>query len=157
MTDRDEITEVLARYARALDARDFAAVGRCFTADAQATFSGVVLPPGRDAIVAHVSGLADLAASTHLLGLPVIELDADGVFADVETAAVAHLVTDAEHGPVRTRGLRYRDRFVRISEHEAAAAGVRWQIRERVHSVHWMVEQPAVALPSPAPAPLVGD
>jgi ketosteroid isomerase-like protein len=142
--DRAEITDVLARYARALDDRDFEAVGRCFTADAQATFSGVVLPPGRDAIVAHVRGLTNLAASTHLLGLPVIELTSGGLFATVETTAVAHLVVDAERGPVRTRGLRYRDIFVRVTDHERATSVGSWQIRERVHRVDWMVEQPAV-------------
>jgi SnoaL-like domain len=147
LDDRAEITEVLAHYARGLDDRDFESVGRCFTADAQATFSGVVLAPGRNAIVAHVSALSSLAASTHLLGLPVIDLSTDGLGAIVETTAVAYLVADADIGPVRTRGLRYRDVFVRLSEREAALSGARWQIRERVHRVDWMVEQPATPLP----------
>lgn len=135
---RAAIADVLARYARGLDDRDFAAVGACFTADAQATFSGVVLAPGRAAIVAHVGGLGNFAASTHLLGLPVIELADDGRSAVVETAAVAHLVVDVDRGPVRTRGLRYRGRFV---------LGDTWQITERVHRVDWMVEQSAAPLP----------
>lgn len=138
MDDRDAITDVLARYGRALDDRDFAAVGRCFTVDARATFSGVEIAPGRDAIVAHLRGLAGLAASTHLFGLPVIELAADGTTARVETAAVAHLVSAAPAGIVRTRGLRYRDVFVR------SGTGGPWQIHQRVHRVDWMVEQPAV-------------
>jgi ketosteroid isomerase-like protein len=137
---RAAITDVLARYAQGLDDRDFAAVGRCFTEDAQATFSGLVLAPGRDAIVAHVAGLATLAASTHLLGLPLIDLAPHGSSAVVTTTAVAHLVADADRGPVRTRGLRYRDVFV---------LGETWQISERVHRVDWMVEQPAVPLGLP--------
>ena len=63
---------------------------------------------------------------------------ADPRAAVVETAAVAHLVVDVGCGPVRTRGLRYRDRFV---------LGDAWQISERVHRVDWMVEQPAGPLP----------
>ncbi len=62
----------------------------------------------------------------------------DGRSAVVETAAVAHLVVDVDCGPARTRGLRYRDRFV---------LGDSWQIIERVHRVDWMVEQPTVLLP----------
>ncbi|MCU1388832.1 MAG: nuclear transport factor 2 family protein [Ilumatobacteraceae bacterium] len=138
MDDRDAITDVLARYGRALDDRDFGAVGRCFTADARATFSGVEIAPGRDAIVAHLRGLSALAASTHLFGLPVIELAGDGMSARVETAAVAHLVTTAPGSTVRTRGLRYRDVFVRTG------AGGPWQIHQRIHRVDWMAEQPAV-------------
>jgi len=133
----DAIVNVIARYGRALDDRDFEAAGACFTDDAQATFSGVVLAPGRAAIVAHVSGLANLAASTHLFGLPVIEVAGDGRSARAETTAVAFLAA-ADGGPMRTRGLRYRDEFV-ISDG-------RWQIRERVHRVDWMSESASIAL-----------
>ena len=134
---RDAIADVIARYGRALDDRDFDAAGACFTEDAQATFSGVVLAPGRAAIIAHVSGLAALHASTHLFGLPVIELDPDGRTAHVETTAVAFLVA-ADGGSVRTRGLRYRDVFARF--------GDEWLIRERIHRVDWMSESASMAL-----------
>ena len=134
---RAEIADVIARYGRALDDRDFEAAGACFTEDAQATFSGVVLSPGRAAIVAHVSGLAALAASTHLFGLPVIEFAAGGQTARVETSAVAFLA-GADGGTVRTRGLRYRDAFVRIGDD--------WLIRERVHRVDWMTEGASIDL-----------
>ena len=133
----NSITNVIARYGRALDDRDFEAAGECFTEDAQATFSGVVLAPGRAAIVAHVSGLANLAASTHLFGLPVIELGLDGLSARVETTAVAFLA-EPNGGPVRTRGLRYRDEFVRLGDD--------WLIRERVHRVDWMSESASLRL-----------
>lgn len=133
----DAIISVLARYGRALDDRNFEAAGACFTEDVQATFSGVVLAPGRAAIVAHVSGLANLAASTHLFGLPVIELSGDGRSARVETTAVAYLA-GADGGPVRTRGLRYRDEFVRVGDD--------WLIRERIHRVDWMSESASLDL-----------
>lgn len=130
--DRAAIVDVLARYARALDDRDFDTVARCFTHDASATFDGVVLPRGRAAIVEHVSGLASMWASTHLLGLPVIDLD--GRTATVETTAIAVLVATPT-GPARTRGLRYHDVFVRQET---------WLIAERVHRVDWMYESDAV-------------
>ena len=134
MTEHDAraaITDVLARYAVALDGRDFVAVGECFTSDAQATFSGVTLAPGRAAIVRHVSGLGSMPASTHLLGLPVIEIDRDGDAARAATPAVAFLVT-SESGPLLTRGIFYDDDFV--------CADGRWLIARRVHRVDWMYE-----------------
>jgi uncharacterized protein (TIGR02246 family) len=128
--DRAAITDVLARYARGLDRRDFAEVAACFTADATAEYGGVVLPPGVDAIIAHVRGVEHLEATTHLFGLPVIEVDGDE--ARAELSATATLVSG---GSVRTRGLRYRHRFVYRDG--------RWRIAELVHSVHWMFDAPA--------------
>lgn len=131
---RVEIVDLLARYGRALDDRDFEAVASCFTEDARVTYSGTRLEPGRAAIVAHLQGLRTLVASTHVMGLPVIDLDGD--VARVETAGLAHLVTPTEHGiVVRTRGLRYRDVAVRRDG--------RWMIAERVHRCDWMYETPA--------------
>ncbi len=139
---RAAITDVLARYARGLDTRDFDAVGACFAPEAQATFSGVRLPPGRAAIIAHLHGLLTLRATTHLFGLPVIELGADGATATAETPAIAVLVGSGDDGEelVRTRGLRYDDRFVRH------AGG--WWITDRVHRAVWMVSSNSAPLPS---------
>lgn len=121
----------IARYAKALDDRDFDALGECFTADAQATYSGVVLPPGRDAILAHLQGLRNLPATTHIMSQPVIDLDGDR--AHVETAGLAYLVTGTGEGAtVRTRGLRYTDEFV--------LQDGRWLIAVRVHRCDWMYE-----------------
>jgi uncharacterized protein (TIGR02246 family) len=127
---RAAITDVLARYARGLDRRDFAELADCFTADAVAEYGGVRLEPGVAAIVAHVRGVEHLDATTHLFGLPVIELDGDE--ARTEIAATATLVAD---GRVRMRGLRYRHRFVRQEG--------RWRIAELVHSLHWAFDVPA--------------
>lgn len=127
------ITAQLARYAVALDDRDFDAVGDIFTAGAQATFSGKVLTPGREAIVTHVSGLSELVASTHLLGQPLIRVVGETVVS--ETPAVAHLVVETGHGMVvRSRGLRYTDTWVKQDL---------WRISVRLHRADWMYETPA--------------
>jgi uncharacterized protein (TIGR02246 family) len=127
---RAAITDVLARYARGLDRRDFVEVAACFTPDATAEYGGVRLEPGVDAIVAHIRGVEHLDATTHLFGLPVIEVDGDE--ARSEIAATATLVVD---GRVRMRGLRYRHRLVRRDG--------RWRIAELVHSLHWAFDVPA--------------
>jgi uncharacterized protein (TIGR02246 family) len=125
------ITSCIARYARALDDRDFDAVAACFTADAQVTYSGVALAPGREAIVDYLQGLRSLIASTHIMSQPVIDIDGDR--ARVETSGLAFLVASTDAQPVvRTRGLRYVDQFVRQDG--------RWLIAERVHRCDWMYE-----------------
>lgn len=133
-SDRSELVDLLARYGRALDDRDFDAVAECFTPDAQVTYSGTRLAPGRAAIVEYLQGLRSLIASTHVMGLPVIDLDGD--LARMETTGLAYLVAPTDDGPVvRTRGLRYRDLAVKH--------GGRWMIVERVHRCDWMYETPA--------------
>ena len=74
--DRAEITELLARYAIALDRRELDAVGELFTEDGQATYSGNRLEPGRAAIVAYLTPLREVPMTQHMIGLPSITLDA---------------------------------------------------------------------------------
>ncbi|HQV56761.1 MAG TPA: nuclear transport factor 2 family protein [Ilumatobacteraceae bacterium] len=129
--DQAAILNQLARYAVALDDRDFDTIADLFTEDAQASFSGVRLPPGREAIVKHLRGLLNFAASTHLLGPSAIVVVDDQ--ATAQTPAVAFLYSDADARPsVRSRGIRYSDVFVRQPD--------AWRIAERVHRVQWMYE-----------------
>jgi hypothetical protein len=134
---RAAITDVLARYARGLDRRDFDEVHACFTRDATAEYDGVRLAPGADAIIAFVRPLEHLDASTHLFGLPVIDVTGDE--ARTEVGAIAVLVGG---GRVRTRGLRYRHRLVRTDG--------AWRIAELIHSLHWQTDSPAVPTDRPA-------
>lgn len=131
--DRAAIEELLARYVRGCDERDWPAVESCFTADARAEYSGVRLPPGVDHIVAHLAPLARLAASQHVIGSVSIR-----VAGDTATAgwyAVAHLVRAVAGGhEVVHRGLSYRDCLKRT--------GDGWRIRDRVHAVVWSTRTP---------------
>jgi ketosteroid isomerase-like protein len=132
--DRTAIADRIGRYAKSLDDRDFDAVAACFTPDAHVTYSGVALAPGRQAIVGYLQGLRSLIASTHIMSLPVIDLDGDR--AHVETSGLAFLVVPVSGGEpvVRTRGLRYADDFVRVDG--------AWLIARRVHRCDWMYEGP---------------
>jgi uncharacterized protein (TIGR02246 family) len=136
MADRMAIREVMTRYSRGIDRRDFDMVAGCFTADAEAEYSGNVLPKGVDAIVAYIRRIAHLPRSTHFMGDTLIDVDGDT--ADAETYAIAYLV-DGEVGSgaqVHTRGLRYRDMLVRQDG--------RWLIHKRVHTADWMFSSPAL-------------
>ena len=129
--DRIAIRDVILRYAEGLDVRDWDMLASCFTPDAQATYGTTVLEPGVDNIVKHVRGLENMVASTHLMGGTRIDLRGDE--ARTFTPATVFLVTA---DTIRSRGLRYRDTFVR--------RGDQWLIQVRVHTVHWMYESAAV-------------
>src|SRR5690606_2705243 len=88
--DRAAIEDLLARYAHGCDARDLAAIGDCFTLDAQAEYSGVRLARGLTHILAHLAGLSALAASQHVIGSVSVTVDGDR--ATARSYAVAHLV-----------------------------------------------------------------
>lgn len=120
------------RYASAIDRRDWDAVGTCFAEDAQATYAGRLLGPGRDAIIEFLRGATTSLASTHLVGGVSIQVEGDQATSD-QTALACHLV---QEGKVTLRGLRYRDRLQRRNG--------AWQIMERVHEPAWTAEAPAL-------------
>ncbi len=57
--DRDEIADVVLRYASGIDRRDWAAFRSCFTDDAVGDYASNIRPVGGDAITAFIKGLHD--------------------------------------------------------------------------------------------------
>ena len=114
-----EIAELWMRFIDAVDDRDFARVGACFTRDAHARFGRSELV-GREAIVPFLADSVGRRGTTkHLLGNPVVDLDGD----------VAILAVDVNLLDVRRDRLlvlvgRARDRIVRtpsgwqVADHE---------------------------------------
>lgn len=90
--DRAEVVELLARYAEAIDAGDFAGVGRLF-ADA-------------DLLDEHGTCIASGAAQIEALYRATTLRHADG------TPMTAHLVTNAIVDPVGPDEVEVRSRFV---------------------------------------------
>jgi 3-phenylpropionate/cinnamic acid dioxygenase small subunit len=133
--DRAQIAELLVRYAHCCDDRDFDGAGECFTADAQAEYSGVRLPRGVAHIVAHLQPLANLPLTQHIVGSVSVRPDGDG--ATSRSYVVAHLVRSIGDGhEVVHRGLRYDDRLVRTADG--------WRIADRLHRVLWSTTEPTV-------------
>jgi hypothetical protein len=133
LADRAAITDVLIRYAEGLDRRDLDAVRSCFAPGVRAEYAGVVLKPGVDALIEHVSVVSTFVGSMHLLGNVVIELDGDT--ARSTCRCVAYVLRDSPDG-VRLfmRGLTYEDRWGRL---DGALL-----ITERRHVPEWSVEAP---------------
>ena len=86
LRDHQEISNLLGRYARGLDAHDWDAVTACFEPSAAFVHPGGV-QEGADAIVDRArNALTPLTASQHLLGTIVIDVDGDTAHASRPTS-----------------------------------------------------------------------
>lgn len=130
LMDRQEIADVVIRYARALDSRDWGLLRGCF-----AESPGFIHPGGRldgwEAILHRTrTALEPLDRTQHLLGNIEIGLDAGGGRATCLTYFQAqHVRAGAPGGPNYLIGGKYADLFDRVD-------GV-WLIAERVQTYAW--------------------
>jgi 3-phenylpropionate/cinnamic acid dioxygenase small subunit len=119
ISDRIEIDELLARYARALDYRNFDELEGIFTPDATFDAGGLGSPTGPAAIRAMIEGtIGHLDATQHLVGKSVMEFSADGDEAEVRTYLISQHIRESAPGPVKHYflGGEYFDRVVRTPE-----------------------------------------
>ena len=138
--DRQQLLDLVAAYAHAVDRRDLDGLLACFTPDAQLTFvsTGAVLV-GHDEIRQFFdegfSGMMSPAtsASTHVMTNTLVTFADSGDEASVETTAVSYFATDARPD-VGVRGLTYSDRCVRSADG--------WRFQERTHALHWEAAMP---------------
>ena len=131
MLDIQEITEVIYRYCRGIDRRDYELVRRCYHADAvddHGDFRG-----GVDDFLAYVAkGLPAFERTMHFIGNLLIEPEPEGDRARAESCLVAyHHLRESRTKPERDYlvGLRYIDDFER-REGE-------WRISARVCAFEW--------------------
>lgn len=125
---RQEIADVILRYARGIDRLDFDLVRSCYHPDAyddHGSFTGDV-----DGFIAMCeSFLPRWTATQHFMGNMLIEVD--GEKARAETYAVAYHRRENEDGTGKDDvfGVRYVDRFER--------RGGDWRIAHRVVATEW--------------------
>jgi hypothetical protein len=138
LSDHVEIAQLVQRYGKALDEKDYALLDTVFTADAVTNYDLGTL--GNRTTYAQMRALferfnAVFSFTSHLLSAPLVELDGD--------AATAETRLIATHGLERTNGEKsawfvigfYRDRLVRT------ASG--WRIAERAfRGLHTIGELP---------------
>ena len=95
----------------------------CFAPDVQAEYAGVVLDPGVDALIEHVSIVSTFVGSMHFVGNVVADVDGDEAHSTCR--CVAYVLRETRDG-VRLfmRGLTYEDRWVaarrRLPHHPSA-------------------------------------
>ena len=125
---KNEVADLCAEYAFALDRRDWAALRACFT-DAPV----FVHPGGRvegvDGIVERARGaLEPLDASQHLLGTIVVEVEGDNA-SSICYFQAQHVRAGTPGGDTYLIAGSYADRLVRTPQG--------WRIAERVQLYLW--------------------
>lgn len=125
---KQEIADVIYRYARGIDRLDLALVRSCYHADAYDDHG--MLKGNVDEFIAGVEAfLPQFAVTQHFMGNMLIEVD--GQAARAETYAVAYHRKELEDGSGKDDvfGIRYVDRFEK--------RGGEWKIAHRVVATEW--------------------
>lgn len=123
--DRQDIHDVLMRYARGIDRRDFDLVASCYhpgAADDHGRFKG----PVEEFIPWVADTLQRFETTMHFLGNVLIEVDGDSARAETYCVAYHRLVGEDVDS---IAGLRYVDRFDRRDG--------QWRIADRKIVVEW--------------------
>ncbi len=148
--DRQEIDDVLTRYATAVDGRDWALLDTVFSEDAHLDYrsAGGIRGPYAEVRQWLSEVLPIFTWTQHLVVNRAVEIDADGRSA--RACSIFHnpnqMLIDGEPWSF-TVGGRYHDRFERRT--------VGWRIASRVEETVWW-DHPMPGLPA-QPFPMAGD
>jgi len=130
LSDKLEITELLYRYATAIDGGDWPLLDDVFLLDATAELRGETLE-GREAIRDLIRGaLSGLDASQHIIANPVIVIDGDKAHVTSYLHAQHYLIDQRSGGNTFEVGGIYHDDL------ERSARG--WRIRHRRLERTWV-------------------
>ncbi len=128
-SDHEELRSLLQRYARAADERDVDALAALFHPEAEVT--GARGTQGIDEWLDTMRAPRSFPTSMHVLGDPLITLEAGTGRATLDTYAVIYQLSDpSSDGGDLTLGIRYLDDVERLS------GG--WVIRRRTARTLWM-------------------
>ena len=129
VSPHDQIRALLQRYARAVDERDIDALAGLFHPGAEITGSRGT--QSREEWLSDMRAPRSFPRSMHVLGEPLIELDAGGDRATADTYAVVYQLGDQKAGQGDlTLGMRYLDQMVLLD------GG--WVIAHRQATMVWM-------------------
>ena len=138
LADRAAIHELLMRYPRALDGRDWDLLRGCFVDDGSMRAQHqdgryIFLFEGAEKVVSRVSRLDRYRVTMHFMGNELIELD--GGTATTEVYAIATHIWDNPAGEGEWAiGIRYQDVVVRT--------GDGWRFKERMLVYDWEKGEP---------------
>jgi len=130
LLDRQEIGDLLIRYAMALDAHDWPLLDTVFVPDAVADYGELAaLNEGREAIVgACHQALSGLDSSQHIVSNAVVDIDGDAATATCYLHAQHYLVSGSGVNTFVVGGT-YRDKLVRTDDG--------WRITYRTLEATW--------------------
>lgn len=137
LLDLQAITDLLHRYARALDDKDWSLLATCFTADAVALYGAALGRQEGFAAIEKVcrTALGHLDSSQHMISNPEIRIDGDTATARCSVHA-QHTKAGTPGGDNMTIGGTYRDELVRTADG--------WRIRRRELLFLWQEGNQAV-------------
>jgi 3-phenylpropionate/cinnamic acid dioxygenase small subunit len=122
MSDRDDIADVLIRYATGVDSKNWPLFRTCFTDDVHADYGDIGVWDGVDAIATWMERThAAMPATNHMITNIAVELDGDRARATSYVHAVLAITPDSSQF-VDAVG-SYHDTLVRTPDG--------WRIRER--------------------------
>lgn len=129
LADRSAIREVLVRYFRGVDKRDYELIKSCYTSDCYNEYAHGFKETGTEKVIKMISGVEHFRATMHFMGNQFIEVNGDT--AKSETYCIAHHLTPLNDREERdmVQGLRYVDQLVRVN------GG--WKIKHRVQLRDW--------------------
>jgi 3-phenylpropionate/cinnamic acid dioxygenase small subunit len=133
--DRLAITDLMTRYATAIDSRDWVLLESCFTPDAEVRYPGAPPLHGPEAVARFCEdALSRYRATQHLLGNCSVQVSGDVATTSVSLQAT-HVTHRSEGGGIFVLGGTYRDRVVR--------EGGEWRIAERTLTTTWTERRPS--------------
>ncbi len=144
LVDRMAIRDLLVRYFRGVDKRDYKMIRDCYTEDAHNEYSnGTFKSDALDPLIKMISGVERFRATMHFMGNQFIEVTGDT--AKSETYCIAHHMTSksATEEDDMVLGLRYVDQLVRVNGD--------WRIKHRVQLRDWGRTDTTIAPPQARP------
>lgn len=129
LLDREAIRDVILRYARNVDRRDWGGLAGCFTPDVSGNFGGQ-WRDNREDLIAFISGVEYFHTTQHMMGNSFIEVDGDTASLESYAMLTHHGVNDdGSEWQFNPSGGRYVEKLVRTSEG--------WKIRQRAGEPVW--------------------
>jgi hypothetical protein len=142
LVDRDEIRDVILRYAQCVDRRDFSTLESCFTPDVEGDFGGE-WRSGRDGLIEFISGVVYFHTTMHLMANGFVSIAGDQATLQSYAALTHHGTNDdGEEWQYNNSTARYSEALVRTPEG--------WRIRERGVQTEWGVTEPPYESSDPA-------
>jgi ketosteroid isomerase-like protein len=132
---RDEIREVLARYARAVDRADGPLLKSCYHPDAIEEHGGNYAGNAHEYVDGAIPRIRTMGAMQHLLGSSHIELDGDVAWVETYILTFARFAQPDGRSLDTFTGGRLVDRFER--------RGGAWKIAHRRTVFDWNRDEPS--------------
>jgi hypothetical protein len=147
--DRVEITDLLHRYAWAIDGRCSARLADVFTPDVHADYGTLGAFDGIDAVIEAFDVMHSQFASTqHAMSNACIDVDGDR--ASCRSYFVATMTSDPASAGQREGMIDGRSfRSGGFYEDELVRTGAGWRISRRICIGSWYTEEPGLVVPMP--------